>query len=128
MYRRRPIAPRAAWIVCGAALLVGLAAAMVPTVVALSRPAERAHLVLYVTPADRAVMETHDDSEDSMSAAVKTRYGGQIIARSSFPMAENEQVPVALPKASCATPVFVRAHPPVPGKLRIVALTIPCGG
>jgi hypothetical protein len=128
--------PRAARIVCGAALVAGGVTATLPTVLALSHPAETPAAVLYVASGSKVILETHDGRESTIGYAVTARYAERSIERGSLAVAPDEQVAVPLPRVSCAMPVIVQTYELEPYRSRSVSLTIPpepggrtrCGG
>jgi hypothetical protein len=116
--------PRAARIVCGAALVAGGVTVTLPTVLALSHPAETPAAVLYVESGSKVVVESHDDRTRTISYAITTRYGGRRIEQGSLAVAPNQQVAVPLPSMPCATPIIVQTEELEPYWSRSVSLTI----
>lgn len=116
--------PKAAWIVCGVALVAGGITVTLPTVLALSRPLEKPAVALYVSPGNKVVLESHAARSSTIDYAVATRYGKRSIARGSLVATPDQQVAVPLPSVPCATPVTVKAEEMDPYRYRSVSLTI----
>jgi hypothetical protein len=116
--------PRTARITAVTALILGVAFAVTPTVIALSRTPVKQAVVLHTGPSRAAVLTRRQTRAATVDYVVTTRFVRHRIEQGTLEVAPEANISVPLPLVVCATPVVVRTLEVGSWRTRSVALTV----